>query len=139
MKHYMKKLVVSLLAMIIVSSTTAYASTTDAPTPRWSHLTLMRAYMEVDDYGRAEISVTCGADTLTVNNMVSKCELQQFDGKWKTIKSWNDSNDDSAIMYTKDYAIAKNYSYRLKITASAYWDSTLLESATEYFDYGYYN
>ena len=38
----------------------------------------------------------------------------------------------------KTYGIAKNYSYRLKITAKAYKDTKLLETVTETFDYGYY-
>ena len=71
--------------------------------------------------------------------MVVKCELQQYDGGWKTIKSWEESEDDYVISFEKNYGVYKNYSYQIKLTAKAYKDGSLLESATEYFPYGYYN
>ncbi len=139
MKHLKKKLLVSLFLMVLVlSSITAYASTVCTPTPLWSYLTMITAGMDINSNNIAEISVTCDSDMFDTNKITAKCELQQLSGSWKTIKSWSETNNDSYIMYTKEYAVAKNYSYRLKVTASAYKDSKLLETVTEYFDYGYY-
>lgn len=59
-------------------------------------------------------------------------ELQQYDGGWDTIKSWTDSGSIAAIV-DKDYYVDKGYSYRLKLTHSAYntnW--TLVESFVKY-------
>lgn len=139
MKHLKKRFLAALFVMtLVVSSITAYASTVQTPTPRWSYVTMITAGMDVDDYNAASISVTVNCDAYDINKVKAKCELQQLDGSWKTIKSWTETNDDNYIMYSKEYAVAKKYSYRLKVTAYAYMDSKLLETVTEYFDYGYY-
>lgn len=139
MKHLKKRFLATLFVMtLVVSSITAYASTIQTPTPRWSYVTMMTAGMDVDDYNAASISVTVNCDAYDTNKVKAKCELQQLDGSWKTIKSWSETNDDHMISYSKEYAVAKKYSYRLKVTAYAYMDSKLLETVTEYFDYGYY-
>lgn len=116
----------------------AYASTVSVPSPRWSYLTMIRGSMKVDDKNIAKILVACNSDAFDTNKIEAKCELQQLDGSWKTIKTWREENNSNSLMYDKEWAIAKNYSYRLKVTAYTYKDSILLESATEYFDYGYY-
>lgn len=72
------------------------------------------------------------------NKVTVTCELQQLNGSWKTIKSWTKTVNDTSFLMEKTYGIAKNYSYRLKITAKAYKDTKLLETVTETFDYGYY-
>ena len=53
-------------------------------------------------------------------------------------RSWTESRDSTGFLMEKTYGIAKNYSYRLKVTARAYKDTKLLETVTETFDYGYY-
>ena len=59
-------------------------------------------------------------------------ELQQYNGGWNTIKSW--TNTDSAFaVVEEDYYVEKGYSYRLKLTHSAYTTSwTLVESFVKY-------
>ena len=144
MRRLMKRILMPLFAMTLAVSSVAayapiaYASTTSRPSLRWSYLTIIRAGMDVNDRNIAKITVTVGSDIFDTNKIKAKCELQQLDGSWKTIKTWTEENDDSALMYDKEWAIAKKYSYRLKVTASAYKDSKLLETVTEYFDYGYY-
>lgn len=59
-------------------------------------------------------------------------ELQQYDGGWNTIKSWTNASASFAIV-EEDYYVEKGYSYRLKLTHSAYntnW--TLVESFVKY-------
>ena len=145
MKQLSKKILMPLCAMTrAVSSVAAYvpityASTVFSPSPRWSYLTMIRGSMKVDDKNIAKISVACDSDAFDTDKIEAKCELQQLDGSWKTIKTWREENDSSCLLYHKEWAIAKNYSYRLKVTAYTYKNSVLLESATEYFDYGYYH
>lgn len=144
MKCVTKKILMPLCAMtlavssIVAYAPTAYAAAVSAPSPRWTYLNMIRGSMKVDDKNIAKISVACDSDAFDTDKIVAKCELQQLDGSWKTIKTWEEENDGSGILYHKERAIAKNYSYRLKVTAYAYKNSVLLESATEYFDYGYY-
>lgn len=58
--------------------------------------------------------------------------LQKKDGGWSTIKTWNESGDDTAEV-DEDYSAEKGYSYRLKVTYKAYSSSgTLVESIVKY-------
>lgn len=133
MKITQKKI---LLMVIIFSMLSCIIA--NAATPRWSHLTMISGQMKVDDGNRALVTVVCDATTDKTNLLQATCELQQLDGSWKTIKTWTEENKGASLLYSKHYAIEKGYSYRLKITARAYQNSNLLETVTEYFDYGYY-
>lgn len=136
MKRLKRNVVMILTAVLVVlAAIPVYASTS---TPRWSYLTMMTAYMDVNDYGYAQVSVTCDATGTGVDKIKTKCELQQLDGSWKTIKKWEVTEEDYITKYTKSYGIKKNYSYRIKVTAYMYVDSKLVETVTETFDQGYY-
>lgn len=144
MRRLKKTILMPLCAMTLAVSSIAahapiaYASAVSVPSPRWSYLTMIRGSMKVNDKNIAKILVACDSDAFDTDKIAAKCELQQLDGSWKTIKTWKEENSGNALLYDKEWAIAKNYSYRLKVTAYAYKDSVLLESVTEYFDYGYY-
>lgn len=105
---------------------------------RWSHLTLISGQMDIDENNWVTATVVCDCSAKEANSLSATCELQQLNGSWKTIKTWNEKTSGTSLLYSKNYAVDKGYSYRLKITARAYQDSKLLESVTEYFDYGYY-
>lgn len=125
MKHPKKFfLVVLSISILIGSALTAYAAA------RWSYLVQIDMAMDFSgDYAKASIS--CAADGNDVDKITAKCELQKFDGSWKTVKSWTESRDSAIIRYDKSYPVPKNYSYRLKLTTSAYKGSKLLEQVTE--------
>lgn len=133
----MKKLSLKMALMVAVLSIFVASSIAWAATPRWSHLTLFSGDMDIAN-GMATITVVCDASSREADSVAATCSLQQLDGSWKTLKTWTESDDDTSLIYEKQYAVAHGYSYRLKVTAKAYKGSTLLESATEYFDYGYY-
>ena len=144
MRRLKKNILMPLCAMTLAVSSIAthapiaYASAVSVPSPRWSYLNMIRVSMKVDDKNITKISVACSSHAFNTDKIAAKCELQQLDGSWKTIKTWKEENNGTDLLYHKEWAIAKNYSYRLKVTAYTYKDSVLLESATEYFDYGYY-
>ena len=130
MKNLKRKVILFVAAIFIMAMTaTAYA----APVPRWSYIGGIQGVLEVSD-GNAEIEVYCNAATVGVTKVTAKCELQQLDGSWKTIKTWTETESGTSVHYFKSYAVSENYSYRLKITGAAYNGTTLLESATVYFD-----
>lgn len=133
---YIKKIVITILLMVMVlmSSIDAYAAT-----PRWSYLTTIAANLHFDDYNGVEIDVMCDSDAMETNKIKVVCELQQYNSSWKTIKSWTETRDNVYVVFTKYYAVAKNYSYRLKITAYTYKDSVLLEKDTQYLAETFYN
>lgn len=123
---YAKKgfLVVLSIMILMVSAVTVHAAA------RWSYLITLGSNLEFSgDY--AEIDITCAADVNDVDKITAKCELQQFDGSWKTIKSWSESRNGSEIMYSKSYPVYKNYSYRVKVTASVYKNEKLLEQVVD--------
>ncbi len=117
-------LVILAMAIMMVVSVSAHAAA------RWSYLTTIAADLGFDSNGYAFVSVMCDADANDVDKISVKCELQQYDGGWNTIKTWTETKNSSAIMFDKEYAVAKGYSYRLKITASVYSDPILLEKVT---------
>ncbi|MEN6315449.1 MAG: hypothetical protein ABFD25_14535 [Clostridiaceae bacterium] len=59
-------------------------------------------------------------------------ELQQYDGQWNTIKTWNVS-DNIAVSLSKDWYVASGYQYRLKLTHMAMnSNNAVIESFTSY-------
>lgn len=123
---YAKKgfLVVISIIILMVSAITTHAAT------RWSYLITVGSNLEFSgDY--AEIDIACTADVNDVDKITAKCELQQFESSWKTIKKWSESRNGSEIMYSKSYPVYKNYSYRVKVTVSAYKDGILLEEVVD--------
>lgn len=151
MKRSMKKLGVMAAAFTLALSSltvTAQAAVFPRPVaassmneavPMWDYLITMLGDLEINSLGYATITVYCNSEYGEVTKIKAKCELQRLENhNWKTIKTWTESNDISTISYVKETAVYKGYSYRLKITAYAYNGSTLLEQATETFDYGYY-
>lgn len=131
---YAKRVILVMAAMTVLAMSVvpAYAAA------RWSYLTTIAAGIDFDDNGIVTVSVMCDADSRDVNKITAKCELQQYDGSWKTIRTWTETNNDSIIRYSKTYAVAKNYSYRLRVTASAYQNSTLKERVTGEYDETFY-
>lgn len=129
-----KKFVLAILVMSIfaISALTVHAAV------QWSYLITMAADMDFDDNNIVSIEVMSDADDRDADKMTLKCELQQYNGSWKTIKTWTETENDSSIWYSKEYAVTKNYSYRIKLTASAYKDSILLERVTDYFEEQFY-
>lgn len=125
MKYAKKGFLVVLSFMILVlSAATVYAA------PRWNYLITIGSNLEFSgDF--ADVNIVCDADAFDVDKITVKTELQKFDGSWKTVKSWSESRNASTIRYSKSYAVAKNYSYRVKVTASVYKDSKLLETVVD--------
>lgn len=136
MKNMFKKAIVTFVVAVTMVSCLAF--TAFAGTPRWSHWTMLSGEIVIKSENKALISVVCDCSSAEANKVKVTTELQQFDGSWKTIKSWTESRDSTGFLMEKTYGIAKGYSYRLKVTARAYKDTKLLETVTETFDYGYY-
>lgn len=131
------KLLILAMVSVLVFSMASHAAL--SPAPRWSHLMVMSGQMSIGRSGLARITAECQADYLTVNKVKLKTELQRLEkGSWKTIKTWTETDNSNVALYEKSYAVYKNYSYRLKITGYAYKNNSLVESATETFNYGYY-
>ena len=81
------------LVITIFSSVTAFAN--DGIAPRWSYLWMISADMQVTDYNAATISVEASSDSTDTDSLKVVTKLQQFNGGWKTYKSWTDNIDDN--------------------------------------------
>ncbi len=128
MKATLKRALMVGLVLAIVLSSTAYAAT-----PRWTYLALIEGAIDISD-GIANIYVSCDAPRDGVTKVKAKCELQRYDDSWSTVKTWTETETGTFVVYEKTYAVYSGYDYRIKVTGYAYNGSTLLESATEYFD-----
>ena len=129
-------LLVLAIVITMMSSISAFAN--DGIVPRWSYLWMISADLDVDDYNSATVSVEASRDPTDTDSLKVTTKLQQFNGGWKTYKSWTDNIDDSFAMIEKYTAIPKGYSYRIQVTVSTYKNGKFLESATENFEYGFY-
>lgn len=134
-----KKCILLLLTLITTMSFALPAYAETQLTPRWNYLLTVYSNLEIDSRETATASVTCVANANSIDKLVVTAELQKLDSKWSTVKKWTVTENNSYVNFTKSSTVTKNYSYRLKITAKAYSGSTLKETVTEYYDYGYYN
>lgn len=118
----MKKAFVFLAAVMLLGSN-VFASTNnneysedsryDAAVPYYIGIDTASNSLSITVYGSAECySVT---KTLSGYQAKVKVELQQKNSTWKTIKTWIDTDDVSAVI-SKNYSVSKGYSYRLKTT-----------------------
>ncbi len=137
MKHLKSQgLLMLAMMMVILSSITAFAGNGIAP--HWDYLMMMSADMQVTSYNSATVSVEVDSDARDVDELKVTVKLQQFDGGWTNYKTWTETIKDSAAMFKKKTTIPKGYSYQIELTVSTYKNGKFLESATEVFDYGFY-
>lgn len=133
----MRRLLIVTIVFTMALAVTAFADSLPGLSPRWSYLGAIDVDISIEN-NVASINAECSSYDYSINGMKAKCELQQLNGTWKTIKTWNVSANSATVRFTKKYDVYSGYEYRIKITAYAYADSVLMESATEYFDYGLY-
>lgn len=137
MKHLrFRGLLILAILVTILSSVTAFAG--NGIVPHWDYLVMISADMEVNNYNSATVSVDVYSDSNDVDELRITVKLQQFDGGWSNYKTWTETIKDSSAMFDKKAAIPKGYSYQIEVTAKAYKNGKFLESATEVFDYGFY-
>lgn len=136
MKKFKKALLLTLSLVLMLSfSLSAYAEAT----PRWNYMMSMSGDLDINNLGVATAHVSCFANASTIDEMRVTCVLQKLDGSWKNQKTWTVSDTSASILFSKQTAVYKNYSYRIKVTAKAYANGSLKETVTQYYDYGYYN
>ncbi len=134
----LKSQILLILAILVTVFSSIVAWANDEITPRWDYLVMISADMEVTSYNSATVSVDVDSDSRDVDELRVTVKLQQFDGGWKDYKTWTETVKDSLAMFDKKAAIPKGYSYQIEVTAKAYKNGKFLESATETFDYGFY-
>ena len=96
-----KKVLFVILVMIVLTVWTvpAFAAL------RWDYLMTMGGNLDFEDNNVVYVDVMSDADVNDVDKMTLKCELQQYKGGWKTIKTWTETRNSPEIMYSKEYMV----------------------------------
>lgn len=104
---------------------------TNGPEARWNYLTVIQGSLDIND-GIAHINTRAAADGSGVNKMKVTVDLQRIssNGSVKTIKTWTTTKSSFIASLTKDWAVDENYLYQIVITADAYIDGSLVETAS---------
>ena len=137
MKHLKSKILLMMAMVItILFSITAFAE--NGIMPRWDYLIMLSADMDVTSYNAATVYAEVDSDSRDVDTLKVTVNLQQFDGGWRNYKTWTETINNNFASIEKNAAITKGYSYQIEVTAKAYKNGKFLESATETFDYGFY-
>ena len=137
MKHLKSKILLMMAMVItILFSITAFAE--NGIMPRWDYLIMLSADMDVTSYNAATVYAEVDSDSRDVDTLRVTVNLQQFDGGWRNYKTWTETINNNFASIEKNAAIPKGHSYQIEVTAKAYKNGKFLESATETFDYGFY-
>ena len=126
--------VVIVFALLVVTASAAVIQ------PRWTYIASSVSSLDISDSGYATLYGGGSAPSPNVNKVKAIVELQQFkNSKWETLNTWTATASGwSARTSTKTWPVAHGYSYRLYVTLEAYNGSTLLESASQEYNYGYF-
>ncbi|NLK91897.1 MAG: hypothetical protein GX273_02000 [Bacteroidales bacterium] len=105
-------------------------SETYAISPYFLYITRCENNLILNSGGR----LTCEGKTEVQYGYIAglTIELQQYDGQWETIKTWN-SSDSTVVSLYKDWYVVSGYQYRLKLTHTAKSsNSTVIDSFVNY-------
>lgn len=114
------------IAMLVVVPVMA-AEGESVVSPRYSYIGRIYSDLSIGTLGYSACQADGHAEAGDYVVLVAK--LQQYDGSnWVTLKTWT-ATDDNVAMISKNYTVAKGYTYRLSASCSVYTASgVLLES-----------
>ena len=126
----MKRILCLILALLLVmlSVTPALAAENESSVmPRYSYIGQIYAYLQIGSLGLSACQANCHIES--GDHVVLTAQLQQYNGSgWTTLKTWSATDDDYAAI-SKNYAVPKGYTYRLRASCSVYNASgTLVET-----------
>lgn len=120
-------IVITLLCTTVIPVSSAVTDSTVQP--RWSYLTTVKAYLDINWLGLA----TCEGSASIRSQLDVKVvvRLQQLtDSGWSTIKTWTATDAGSAYA-SGVYAVHSGYTYRVSVTGYVYDDNgNLLETGS---------
>lgn len=134
MKNFLVVMIAVLVTCFSSSVMAVDFNVTEAKQIEPRFIAMIKCYnaLNLADFGKMQ----CYAKTETRVGYIAKVEmeLQQLDGDWSTIKTWS-GKEEEYICLEKEWYVNSGYSYRLKVTHSAYTeDMELIESSTTYSD-----
>ena len=126
----MKRTLCLILAVLLVILTVVPVMATEEEStvmPRYSYIGRIYSDLTIGSLGFSACQANCYAES--GDYVVLTAKLQQYDGStWITLKTWT-ATDDNIASISKNYAVPKGYTYRLRASCSVYSASgVLLES-----------
>ena len=137
-----KKIIIFLLVMLMTGIFTmpSVASSSEVNddigvSPMFTYIIDTEAQIFINSSGKATVETY-----LTGNNQVTSTKaiinLQQYkNGRWTTIKTWNESSSTRILNFSSTYYVNSGYSYRVQSTVTAYSgtnsESTTLTSSSQ--------
>lgn len=122
-------LILSLTLLMLAATPVLAAENENTVTPRYTYIGRIYSGLTINSLGLS----ACNANgySPTAASVKLTCRLQRYNGSsWATVKTWTATGTDYAAV-SKNYAVAKGYTYRLNASFSVYNASgTLLESGT---------
>ena len=137
-----KKIIIFLLVMLMTGIFTmpSVASSSEVNddigvSPMFTYIIDAETQIFINSSGKATVETY-----LTGNNQVTSTKaiinLQQYkNGRWTTIKTWNESSSTRILNFSSTYYVNSGYSYRVQSTVTAYSgtnsESTTLTSSSQ--------
>ena len=137
-----KKIIIFLLVMLMTGIFTmpSVASSSKVNddigvSPMFTYIIDAETQIFINSSGKATVETY-----LTGNNQVTSTRaiinLQQYkNGRWTTIKTWNESSSTRILNFSSTYYVTSGYSYRVQSTVTAYSgtnsESTTLTSSSQ--------
>lgn len=136
----MKRTLCLILALLLVMLMVMPVMATEEEStvmPRYSYIARIYSGLQIGTLGLSACQANCYAEA--GDSVVLSAKLQQYDGStWTTLKTWTATGTDIATL-SKNYAVPKGYTYRLRANCAVYSASgVLLESGTCYSNYVVY-
>lgn len=132
MKRTMRILAL-LVAIVLLTSSTVYASGDTTVQPRYTYIASMAAKLSINTYtGVAHCYGKVLASSLRPAKVLVNLQ-RKIGNNWETIKSWMVTANTAAIV-SEYYCLASGYEYRVEVVGFVYDsnNNALLETARAY-------
>lgn len=138
MSRVLKKGLIKIIIFMMVISTPVHASNTYGDTnmlentiitPYFTNIFVFDSTLKISAYGKASVSsyLTAG----NIDSFTIEVSLQQFkDGRWISIKKWEESSNRTSGGLSGSYYVSKGYVYRTVSKGMVYKNGVLLESTS---------
>lgn len=123
-----KKGIIFLLAMVMICSFTmpvladAWKLKEDdlVISPMYTYISSAEVQMYINSSGKATVETYLLGNS-QVTSTKATINLQQYkNGRWTTIKTWNESSSTRILNFSDTYYVTSGYNYRVQSTVTAY-------------------
>ncbi|MEW8974003.1 MAG: hypothetical protein AB2375_07395 [Tissierellaceae bacterium] len=131
MKNKLKTLAICLILLLIIPQYGEGVSLDSGGKikPMFTNINVFQATFDISSNGNSSSTVYLNARD--VDKVEIRADLQQYKaGSWTTIKSWSNSKEGTNHGFTKNWYVAKGYSYRLVSYGYVYKGNKIVEDTS---------